>query len=107
MYHVKLPARPWRATQHGCVVVKSSDKTWSIREGNGKLLQYSCHQNHRLESRLQGEIAIYTDDTTFMTESEEELNSLLMKVKEESEKAGLKLNIQKTKIMAYSLISSW
>ena len=44
----------------------------------------------------------YADDTTLMAESEEELNSLLMKVKEESEKAGLKLNIQKTKIMASS-----
>ena len=49
----------------------------------------------------------YTDDTTLMAESEEELKSLLMKVKEESEKAGLKLNIQKTKIMASSPISSW
>ena len=49
----------------------------------------------------------YTDDTTFMTESEEELKRLLMKVKEESEKVGLKLNIQKYKIMASSPISSW
>ena len=49
----------------------------------------------------------YADDTTLMTESEEELKSLLMKVKEESEKAGLKLNIQKTKIMASSTITSW
>ena len=49
----------------------------------------------------------YADDTTLMTESEEELNSLLMKVKEESEKVGLKLNIQKTKIMASSPITSW
>ena len=49
----------------------------------------------------------YTDDTTLMTESEEELKSLLMKVKEESEKVGLKLNIQKTKIMPSSRISSW
>ena len=48
----------------------------------------------------------YTDDTTLMAESEEELKSLLMKVKEESEKVGLKLNIQKTKIMAYSPITS-
>ena len=48
----------------------------------------------------------YTDDTTLMSESEE-LKSLLMKVKEESEKAGLKLNIQKTKIMASSPITSW
>ena len=49
----------------------------------------------------------YTDDTTLMTESEEELKSLLMKVKEESEKVGLNLNIQKTKIMAAGPITSW
>ena len=49
----------------------------------------------------------YADDTTLMAESEEELKSLLMKVKEESEKVGLKLNIQITKIMASSPISSW
>ena len=49
----------------------------------------------------------HTDDTTFMAEREEELKSLLMKVKEESEKAGLKLNIQKTKIMAFGPITSW
>ena len=50
---------------------------------------------------------MYSDDTTLVTESEEELKSLLMKVKEESEKAGLKLSIQKTKIMASSPITSW
>ena len=49
----------------------------------------------------------YADDTTFVAESEEELKSLLMKVKEESEKVDLKLNIQKTKIMASSPITSW
>ena len=49
----------------------------------------------------------YADDTTFKAESEEELKSLLMKVKEESEKVGLKLNIQKTKIMASGPITSW
>ena len=49
----------------------------------------------------------HADDTTLMAESEQELKSLLMKVKEESEKVGLKLNIQKTKIMASSLITSW
>ena len=49
----------------------------------------------------------YADDTTLISESEEELNSLLMKVKEESEKVGLKLNIQKTKIMASGPITSW
>ena len=55
--------------------------------------------NHKLESRLLGELSITSDkqmtDTTLMAESEEELNSLLMKVKEESEKVGIKLNIQK------------
>ena len=49
----------------------------------------------------------YADDTTLMVESEEELKSLLMKEKEESEKVGLKLNTQKTKIMASGLITSW
>ena len=49
----------------------------------------------------------YADDTTLMGESEDKLKSLLMKVKEESEKVGLKLNIQKTKIMASGLITSW
>ena len=50
---------------------------------------------------------IYADDTTLMAESEEELKSLLMRMKEESEKAGLKLNIQKMKIMAFNPITSW
>ena len=50
---------------------------------------------------------IYADDTTLMAESEEDLKSLLMKVKEESEKVGLKLNIQKTKLMASGPITSW
>ena len=62
---------------------------------------------HKLESGLQGKISITSDDTILMSESEEKLKSLLMKVKEESEKAGLKLNIQKTKIMASSPIISW
>ena len=62
---------------------------------------------HNLESRLPGEISITSDDTTLKAETEEELKSLLMKVKEESEKLGLKLNIQETKIMASSPITSW
>ena len=64
---------------------------------------------HKLESRLLGEITItsYADDTILMAESEEEFKSLMMKVKEESEKVGLKLNIQKTKIMASGPITSW
>ena len=66
-------------------------------------------RKHKLESRLPGEISITSDmqDTTLMAESEEEIKSLLMKVKEESEKVGLKLNIQKTKIMASGPITSW
>ena len=72
-------------------------------------------QNARLD-KAQARIKIagrnvnnlrYADDTTLMAESEEELKSLLMKVKEESEKVGLKLNIQKTKIMASGPITSW
>ena len=64
---------------------------------------------HKQESILLGEInnLRYADDTTLMAESKEELKSLLMKVKEESEKAGLKLNIPKAKIMASSPITSW
>ena len=63
---------------------------------------------HKLESRLLGEInnLRYADDTTLMAESEEELRSLLMKVKEENEKVGFKLNIQKTKIIACGPITS-
>ena len=72
-------------------------------------------QNARLDEAQAGiKIAkrnvnnlMYVDDTTLMAESEEELKSLLMKVKEESEKASLKLNIQKTKIMASGPITSW
>ena len=61
-------------------------------------------KKHKLESRLPGE---YADNTTLMAGSEEELKSFLMKVKEESEKVDLKLNIQKTKIMAFGPITSW
>jgi len=72
-------------------------------------------QNARLDEAQAGiKIAVwnidnlrYADDTTLMAESEEELKSLLMKVKEESEKIGLKLNIHKSQIMASSLITSW
>ena len=66
-------------------------------------------KKHKLESRLRENInnLRYADDTTLMAESEEELQSLLMKVKEESEKVGLKLNIQKTKIMVAGPITLW
>ena len=74
-------------------------------------------KKHKLKSSLPGEKSItsdrninnlrYADDTTLMAESEEELKSFLMKVKEENEKVGLKLNIQKTKITASGPITSW
>ena len=66
-------------------------------------------RKHKLESRFPGNInnLRYAGDTTVMAKSEEELKSLLMKVKEESEKVGLKFNTQKTKIMAFSTITSW
>ena len=66
-------------------------------------------RKHKLESRLLGEISITSDmqNTTLMAESEEELNNFLMKVKEESEKVGLKLSIHKIKIMASGPITSW
>ena len=66
--------------------------------------------NHQLESRLLGDVSVTSDvqmNTTLMAESKEGLNSLLMRVKEESEKAGLRFNIQKTKIMASSPFTSW
>ena len=63
--------------------------------------------NYKLESRLPGEISITSNDTTLTAENKEELKSLLMKVKEESEKVGLKLSIQKNKIMASGPITSW
>ena len=76
-----------------------------MQSTSGEMLGW---RKHKLESRLPGEISItwYADDTTLMAESEEELKSLLVKVKE-SEKVGLKLNIQKTKIMASDPITSW
>ena len=67
-------------------------------------------KKHKLESRLPGEISITSDmqmTPLLLAESEEELKSLLMKVKGESEKLGLKLNIQKTKIMASGPVTSW
>ena len=92
-----------------------------IGEGNGNPLQCSCLENPRdggawwaavygvtqSRTRLKWLSGRYADDTTLMTESEEELKCLLMKVKEESEKVGLKLNIQKTKIMASGSNISW
>ena len=79
---------------------------------NLRYILYLLHHSgkkHKLESRLPGNInnLRYADDTILMAESEEKLKSLLLKVKEQSEKVGLKLNIQKTKIMASGHITSW
>ena len=82
---------PCRATQDGWVIVERSVKTWSTGEGNGEPRQYSCLENPMNST----------------AENEKEIKSLLMKVREESEKVGLKLNIQKTKMMASSPIISW
>ena len=73
--------------------------TWNARLDEAQAgIKIACRNSSNLR---------YTDDTTLMAESEEQLKSLLMKVKEESEKVGLKLNIQKTKIMASGPITSW
>ena len=74
------------------------------------IMRNAGQEKHKLESRLLGEIPITSDmqmTQPFMAESEEELKSFLMKVKVESENVGLKLNIQKTKIMASGPINSW
>ena len=78
-----------------------------FREGNGTPLQHSCLENPMDGGAWRAAVLRYADDTTLMAESEEELKSLLMKVQEESEKVGLKLNIQKMKIMASGPITSW
>ena len=84
-----------------------ADYLTSMQSTSGEALDWI---KHKLESRLLGEISVTSDmqmTPPLMAESEEELKSLLMKVKEESEKVGLKLNIQKTKIMASGSITSW
>ena len=70
-------------------------------------ISYECISLYKLFLFHRACVCRHADDTTLMAESEEQLKSLLMKVKEESEKAGLKLNIQKTKIMAFSPITAW
>ena len=127
-YQTTLPAS-WEI----CIQVKKLQLKLGVEQQTGSKLEkeyikaIDCHpahviymQNalckmpgwmkHKLKSRLPGEISItfrYEDDTTIMAESEEELKSLLMKVKEESEKVSLRLNICKTKIMASGPITSW
>ena len=100
-----MPSCPWLRWGQGCILSLYlfnlyaeyiMRNTWLDEEQAGIKIVRRNINNLR-----------YADDTTFMAESEEELKSLLMKVKEESEKAGLKINIQKTKIMASSPITSW
>ena len=71
------------------------------------MCEMPCWMYHKLESRLLGEISTTSDDTTLMAESKEIIKSLLMRVKQESEKVDLKINIKKTMIMASSPITSW
>ena len=83
------------------------EKRWAERNTSWN---QDCREKYQKKKKIAGRNINnlrYADDTTLMAESEEELKSLLMKVREESEKVGLKLNIQKTKIMASGLITSW
>ena len=86
----------WKESRITGIAYQASMKKWDLQ------LTYLLRQSGRNINNLR-----YADDTTLMAESEEELKSLLMKVKEESEKLGLKLSIQKTKVMASGLITSW
>ena len=111
---VKKQVRTCMEQQTGSKLVKECVKTVYCHSAYLTYMQStSCEMlgwmKHNLESRLPGEILItlYADDTTLMSENKEELKSLLRKVKEENEKVGLKLNIQKTKIMASGPITSW
>ena len=110
MYNLKNKVRYF---SHGLDII--SDLTWFPRRIIN-FLNFITHMRNAGLEKAQAGIKIarrninnlrYADDTTLMTESEEELKSLLMKVKEESEKVGFELNIQKTKIMASGPITSW
>ena len=108
---LELDMEQWTGSKLGKDYVKAvychSAYLTSVKSTSCKMLDW---MKHKLESRLPGEIINnlrYGDDTTLMGESEEELKGLLMKVKEESENIGLKLNIQKTKIMTSGPITSW
>ena len=90
-----------KGVHQGCIL-----SSWLFNDIQNISCKMPGWMKHKLESRLPGEISITLDDTTLTAESKE-LKSLLMKVKEESEKVDLKLNIQKTKITASGPITSW
>ena len=100
--HVWLSATPWTAAHLASL---SFTISWSLYIMWNARLDESQAGIKTAERNINN--LRYADDTTLMAESEEKLKSLLMKVKEESEQVGLKLNIQKTKIMASSAITSW
>ena len=109
---LELDEQQWTSSKLGKEYVKA---VYSHPAYLTSMQSTSCEMlgwmNHKLESRLPGEVSTISDrlmiDTNLMAESEAELKSLLMKVKEENEKSGLKLNIQKIKIMAFGPITSW
>ena len=115
---------PWEGLRGG-IRMNLVSNNWHSKLGKEYIKTVYCHPtyltyvqstsckimlgwlNHKLESRLSGDNLTYAGDTTVMAESKEELKSFLIKVKEESEKSGLKLNIQKMKILASSPVTSW
>ena len=120
--HLTYLLRNLYASQEATVGSRHGTMDW-LQSGKGRILSpclFNLHAEHIVRNtgleEAQAVIKIarrninhlrYADDTTLMAESEEELKSLLMKVKEKSEKIGLKLNIQRTKIMASNPITSW
>ena len=108
---LEMDMEEWIGSKLGEEYVKAVYYHSSCLTLHAKYIMWNAgRMKHQLELRLPGEISItsdYADDTTLMAESEEELKSLLMKVKKESERVGLKLNIQKMKIMASGPITSW
>ena len=100
---LELDIEQWTGSRLGKEYVKAIYLT-SMQSTSCKMLGW---MKHKLESRLLGEISETSDNTTLMAESAEELKSLLMKVKEESEKAVFKLNVQKSKIIASGPITLW